>query len=270
MRAKAAERSHSMRRGRQWREPPSHVGAEFTFFNEASMTGSPLFGVARNVTRMGTRATARLCIVAAIVATTACNAKTDQPAVGDSAAAPTAGASATTAASDSMSGMAGVDHSTMGNMSSMAPMGGATGDPDRDFLRMMSEHHKGMIAMAHLTIEEKKGSASTQADAEKLDTKQDAELDSMVTKLEQQYKDAYDPKIMPDNQKMVDELKPLSGAAYDRMFYHHVVQHHQQATQMIDHHLPMLKDAKVKAMAERMKRDQTREIEEFLRKASGQ
>lgn len=169
---------------------------------------------------------------------------------------------------DSAGGMAGMDHSTMGNMGSMTPMGGATGDPDRDFLRMMSEHHKGMIAMAHLTIEEKKGSAATQADAKKLDTAQDAELDSMVTTLEQQYKDAYDPKIMPDNQKMVDDLKPLTGAAYDRMFYHHVVQHHQQATQMIDHHLPIMKDARVKAMAERMKRDQTREIAEFQPKAS--
>lgn len=231
------------------------------------MTGSPLCGVARNVTKIGVRATARVCVVAIIAVTTACTAKTDQPAVGESAAASAAGAS-TTAAPDSMSGMAGMDHSTMGTM---APMGGATGDPDRDFLRMMSEHHKGLIAMAHMVIEDgKKGSPATKADAEKLDTKQDAELDSMVTKLEQQYKDPYNPQIMPDNQKMIDELQAQSGTAYDRMFYHHVVQHHQQATQMIDHHLPMLKDAKVKAMAERMKRDQTREIGEFQRKASGQ
>ena len=233
------------------------------------MQAPTTFGVVQRILRSRLLGGARFAAVAALAVTTACSAKSDQPAGGDSGAASAAGAS-TSVAADSATGMAGMDHSTMGNMGSMAPMGGATGDPDRDFLRMMSEHHKGMIAMAHLTIEEKKGSAGTQADAEKLDTKQDAELDSMVTKLEQQYKDAYDPKIMPDNQKMVDELKPLTGAAYDRMFYHHVVQHHQQATQMIDHHVPMLKDAKIKAMAERMKRDQTREIEEFRRKASGQ
>ncbi|MBX9854833.1 MAG: DUF305 domain-containing protein [Gemmatimonadaceae bacterium] len=209
------------------------------------------------------RRTARWSTVALLAVATACGPKSDDAAAGASAAAPGAGQSTTAATSDT--GMAGMDHS---KMAGMAPMGGATGDPDRDFLRMMSEHHKGMIAMAHLTIEEKKGSATAQADAEKIDTKQDAELDSMVTMLEQQFKDPYDPKIMPDNQKMVDELKPLSGSAYDRMFYHHVVQHHQQATQMIDQHLPMLKDAKVRAMAERMKRDQTREIEEFQRKAS--
>ncbi len=195
--------------------------------------------------------------------TAACGQKSDEAAV-DSAAP--AGQSATTATPDSgMAGMAGMDHGAMANM---APMGGSTGDPDRDFLRMMSEHHKGLIAMAHLTTEDKKGSAAAQADAQKIDTKQDAELDSMVTKLEQQFRDPYEARIRPDNQKMVDELKPLTGAAYDRMFYHHVAQHHQQAIQMIDHHLPMLKDPTIKAMAERMKRDQAREIEEFQRKSS--
>ncbi|WP_310572047.1 DUF305 domain-containing protein [Gemmatimonas sp.] len=221
----------------------------------------------QGVRRGGVRAAALLVASGALVVTTACSAKSDQAARGDTSAAAGAGAPMPEAGG-SADGMAGMDHSTMGSMGTMSPMGGATGDPDRDFLRMMSEHHKGMIAMAHLTIEQKKGSAATQADAEMLDTKQDAELDSMVTTLERQFKDAYDPMIMPDNQKMVDELKPLTGAAYDRMFYHHVVQHHQQATTMIDHHLPMLKDAKVKAMAQRMKRDQTREIAEFQPKAS--
>jgi uncharacterized protein (DUF305 family) len=227
-------------------------------------TGRGATGGSKDLT---TRFPARVAVVALLSVLAGCSTTSDEAAAGGSAAAPAAGGSAVAATPDSGGGMAGMDHSTMGGMT---PMGGATGDPDRDFLRMMSEHHKGMIAMAHLTIEEKKGSAATQADAEKLDIAQDAELDSMVTKLEQQFKDAYDPKIMPDNQKMVDELKTQSGAAYDRMFYQHVVHHHQQATQMIDQHLPMLKDPKIKAMAERMKRDQTREIAEFQRKASGQ
>lgn len=228
------------------------------------------FRIAASIKRNRIGTGARFALAASLAVSTACSSKSDQAAAGDSTAGSAAGASTGAMTADSAGGMAGMDHSTMGNMGSMAPMGGATGDPDRDFLRMMSEHHKGMIAMAHLTIEEKKGSATTQADAEKIDTKQDAELDSMVTTLEQQYKDPYDPKIMPDNQKMVDDLKLLAGAAYDRMFYQHVVHHHEQATQMIDHHLPMLKDSKIKAMAERMKRDQTREIAEFQRKASGQ
>ncbi len=61
---------------------------------------------------------------------------------------------------------------------------------------------------------------------------------------------------------MIDELRPLTGAACDRMFSQQVVQQHRVAIQMIDHQMPMLKEASIKAMAERMKRDQTREIEE--------
>lgn len=219
--------------------------------------------------REGVWVGARLFAMSTFALTTACSPKTDRPTTGDTAAAVVAGSLTSAAAPDSGS-MAGMDHRAMSTVGNMTVSGGATSDLDRDFLRMMSEHHKGMIAMAHLTVEVKRGSATTQADAEMLDTKQDAELDSMVTKLERQYKDRYDPKIRPDNQRMLDQLKPLSGAAFDRMFYHHVVQHHQQATQMIDHYLPMLKDAKVKAMAERMKRDQTREIAQFQRKVSGQ
>lgn len=235
--------------------------------HEASMHSPSRASVPQVTRRSGVRGADLMVAAVALMVTTACAAQSDQSASGDTSAAQAA-AAPMPAAADGADGMAGMDHSRMGDMGSMTPMGGATGDPDRDFLRMMSEHHKGMIAIAHLTIEQKKGSAATRADAEMLDTKQDAELDSMVTMLEQQFKDAYDPKIMPDNQKMVDELRALSGAAYDRLFYQHVVHHHQQATQMIDQHATMLKDPKIKAMAERMKRDQSREIEDFQRKAA--
>ena len=37
----------------------------------------------------------------------------------------------------------------MQGMTGMQGMANMTGDPDRDFLRMMSDHHRGMIEMAH-------------------------------------------------------------------------------------------------------------------------
>ena len=89
----------------------------------------------------------------------------------------------------------------------------------------------------------------------------------MVTLLEKQYKDAYDPKIMPDNQAMVDQLNSQSGAAYDRAFYQNVVLHHQQALKLIDQSLPKMKDTRIRAMAERMRHDQAREILDFQQKA---
>lgn len=184
-------------------------------------------------------------IVIALLATTgACTTNTDQPAMGsDSAAMSAAGAS--TAGSDSMAG-----HNMAGRSDSTHAMGmaGMTGNPDQDFLRMMSDHHKGMIEMAHLTMEDQRAAAPVQADAEKLDRIQDAELDAMVTRLEGQ-------------------LKAQPASSFARTFYQHVVKHHQKAITMIDQSLPTRQDAAVKAMAERMKRDQTREITEYRKKS---
>lgn len=142
-----------------------------------------------------------------------------------------------------------------------------TGDADHDFLRMMSDHHKGLIAMVHPTLD-KKENLAVKGDASKLDKKQDAELEKMVSMLDQQYKDAYTPMLMPDNQRMVDELNGKSGADYSRTFLKNVIAHHEQAIKMIDDYLPKAKNAQVKSMAEKMKADQTKEISEFQKKLS--
>ena len=221
--------------------------------------------------------------IAALATVAACAPKSDSGAATDTAAATTTQPKDTAMAGmshDSMGAMSGMSHDSMSKggmagmtgMSSMPPEDRAamrmTGNADQDFLRMMSDHHKGLIAMAHLSAEEKKGSATAQADAKKLDKKQDAELDTMSTMLERQFKDQYDPKVMPSNQAMVDQLKPQSGAAFDRQFYQNVVMHHQQAIKMIDEFTPKMKDAKIKQMAQRMKEDQQREIQEFQQKAA--
>ncbi len=181
----------------------------------------------------------------------------------DSATATAATPATSPAPADSMSGM-NMETGTpaQGTMDGMA----MTGDPDRDFLRMMSDHHKGMIAMAHMTKDQKPALGAA-ADATKLDTKQDAELDKMQTMLEKDFKDPYTPKVTADNQAMVDQLRGKTGGDYDRTFYQNVVKHHQQAIVMVDDYLPKAKNAKLKQMAEKMKSDQTKEIAEFQKKA---
>ena len=174
---------------------------------------------------------------------------------GSSAAAPVnasapSGSTADTGAHAGMSGMQGMS---------------MTGDPNRDFLRMMSDHHKALSAMAHEAVE--KGQ-NVKADAQRLDKIQDAELDTMVTMLAQQYKDDYTPKIIPDNQQMVDELKGKSGKDYSRTFLTNVIKHHEQAIKMIDDYLPKAKNAQLKSMAEKMKTDQTQEIAKFQKELS--
>ena len=147
----------------------------------------------------------------------------------------------------SMSGMSGMD----------------SVNPDQQFLRMMSDHHKGILLMAHDAIERK--GVTVKAEAQKIDKAQDAELRRMVTMLKTAFKDEYTPKVTPENQAMADALKQKSGAAYDTTFRENAIKHHQEALQMIDEFLPKLTRPDLKQMAEKMKADQTGEIAKFKR-----
>lgn len=141
-------------------------------------------------------------------------------------------------------------------------MANMTGDADHDFLRMMSDHHKGLVEMAH-PAKEQKDAGTVPQDAARLDTKQDAELDRMMTMLEKEYSDPYSPTVRPDNQQMADSLRGKTGKEYARAFYRNVIQHHEQGIRMIDEYLPKAKNATLKQMAEKMKAEQAREIREF-------
>lgn len=152
-------------------------------------------------------------------------------------------------------------------MAAMSGMTDMTGDPDHDFLRMMSQHHKGMVAMAHLT-KERAEKLAVRSIASRIDTKQDAELDTMLTMLEKDFKDPYTPKIMPEHQAMVDELKGKHGADYDRAFLQNTIKHHGEAVKMIDGYLSKAKNTSLMMMAERMKADQNKEIREYRAKLS--
>ena len=185
----------------------------------------------------------------------------------DNSQADTASAGrATDSASGAMGGsqgMTGMQHDSTAATSGMSAM---SGNADQDFLRMMSDHHKGLIEMAH-GVKDHKSSGVTDV-ATKLDTKQDKELDQMVTTLERDFKDQYSPKVMPDNQRMNDELKAKTGADFDRTFLQNTIMHHQQAIKMVDEYLPKSKNAAVKQMAEKMKSDQTREITELQQRVA--
>ena len=203
--------------------------------------------------------TAHLLALAVAAAAVGACAKSDRPA--DSLAAGANSPVTTASTPPATDSMAGHD---MGGMQGMANM---TGNPDQDFLRMMSDHHKGLIQMAHMTKDRKEG-GTVVADATKLDTKQDQELDHMVSMLEKDFKDAYAPKVMPEHQAMADSLKVKTGKEYDRTFYQDIIKHHQEAIKMIDDYLPKSKNTMLRQMAEKMKADQTKEIAEFQQKVS--
>lgn len=188
-------------------------------------------------------------VLALILGSASACARGDDAAPSDSPAA---------AAPASDTGMAG---------HSMADMANMTGDPDRDFLRMMSDHHMGLTAMAHVA-RQRTDIGSVAADAEKMDVKQDAEGKKMTGMLADRFKDPYTPKVAPEHQRLTDELTPLTGAAFSRKFVENVIAHHRQALTMVNEYLPKAKVDDVRAMAEKMKADQTREIAELEKKLS--
>ena len=189
----------------------------------------------------------------ALAALTACGGGNDEKAAGDTATA--AGA---TAGTDT--GMAGMDHGNMPGMNRPAAK-----DANHEFLRMMSDHHEGLIEMASAAMT-KASTQQAQGDAHQLHTKQEEEQKRMVGMIQQSYGESLTPMVMPSNKAMNDSLQAKSGADYDRTFYGNVVKHHQEGVKMIDDFLPRLTKAPVRQMAEKMRADQQREIQEFQRK----
>lgn len=168
-------------------------------------------------------------------------------------------AGATTAAgtSPAAGSMAGHD---------MSGMAGMTGNADHDFLRMMSDHHEGLLVMTAMVKDRAKSAAS--ADARRMETAQRAERDHMLMMLKQDFKDStYAPKALPQHSAMSDSLRARSGVEFDRAFYQNVIAHHREALRMVDEYLPKAQNAMLKSMAEKMKVDQAKEIAAFEPKA---
>lgn len=134
-------------------------------------------------------------------------------------------------------------------------------DADQEFLREMTNHHQGLIVMAHEAVE--KGGSEVKTLAQTLDQKQDAEQEQMIGILQRDYGDTHQPMVMPKNQAMAVSLSQKSGADYDMAFQMNVVQHHREGIAMIDQYLPRLTRAEVRTMAETMKADQQKDIQEI-------
>jgi uncharacterized protein (DUF305 family) len=139
-------------------------------------------------------------------------------------------------------------------------------DADQEFLRMMVDHHQGLVQMATAAMT-KASQSATQGDAHNLHTKQADDQKKMIAQVQSQYGETLLPMVLPSNKAMIDSLAAKSGAEYDRTFYRNVIAHHREGIRMTDEFLPRLTKADVKQMAERMKAEQQKEIAEFERKA---
>lgn len=196
----------------------------------------------------------RACLTIAMVAFVSGGcAKSSENAIDSASESPAVAATTTD------TGMAGMDHSKMAGMD-RAP----AKDADHEFLRMMTDHHEGMVQMASAAMT--RGSPAVRDDAQKLSTKQADEQKRMAGMVQTTYGEAVMPMIMPSNREMIDLLAAKSGADYDRAFYASVIAHHREAIKMVDDMMPRLASPEVKRMAEMMKADQQKEIIVFEKK----
>lgn len=136
-----------------------------------------------------------------------------------------------------------------------------TRDADQEFLRMMVDHHQGMIAMADSAA--KSGSAHIKGDAADLSSAQKREQQWMLGTLKSGYSEDKMPMVRTSSTDMLGKLTGKTGAEFDRQFRLNVIAHHEEAIGMIDKYMPRLTRADVKKLAEKMKADQTSEIADF-------
>lgn len=91
----------------------------------------------------------------------------------------------------------------------------------------------------------------------------------MIGMLKSAYGETKEPMMMPSNKQMLDDLASTpAGATYDKKMYEHTIMHHEEGIKMVNDFLPRLTRPELKQMAQKMKADQQKEIEEFRRKAS--
>lgn len=138
-------------------------------------------------------------------------------------------------------------------------------DPNQEFLRAMGDQAAGMIAVASEAIT---GAArsTTQNDAQSLVTREEADQKELAGLLKERYDEELQPVVKPEHSAIRAELKASAGDAYDRAFYRHSTALQREAIALIDASLPRLTDASVRQVAERMRDELQRELDQYLAK----
>jgi len=154
-------------------------------------------------------------------------------------------------ADTSMNSMSGMDKSSMSTTPAK--------DADQEFIRMMVDHHQGLIVLADTALA-LNASEHTRMDAREMSGKQRVEEKQMIDMLKNDYGETKMPMILPSNAQFISELASKTGKDLDKTFKEKVIAHHEEAIKMIDDYTPKFTKPAVRAMAAKMKKDQQAEI----------
>lgn len=137
-------------------------------------------------------------------------------------------------------------------------------NPHQRFLRMMSDHHEGLVQMGRQAAERAQDPQVREM-ARRLADKQQREQQEMLRMLRESYRETHQPMVMPKNRVQMEQLSALQGAEYDREFLELTIHHHHEGIMMIHEMRPRFTRRDIRAMATRMEEDQKREIAEMER-----
>ena len=140
-----------------------------------------------------------------------------------------------------------------------ATASGVAQDADHEFLRMMSDHHEGLVVMGEDAMN-RATDDSVRSAAHMLHTKQAADQDTMIMMITRMYSQQHVPRMMPKNAAQADTLRSRQAAEVDRYFLQTTIAHHEEGIAMIDQFMPRLAKPEVRSMAEKMRDEQQREI----------
>ena len=175
----------------------------------------------------------------------------------DPGAADSSQTASTISASPADTGMSGMDHSAMTNTPAK--------DADQEFVRMMVDHHEGLIALADTALA-RQPSQAVRAEATKMKEMQGAEQKKMIDMLKSDYGEDKMPMVMSSNAQMIAQVASKTGAALDKTFREQVIAHHEEGLKMISDFESRLTKPAVRSMTTKMKSDQQKEIAELKAK----
>lgn len=151
----------------------------------------------------------------------------------------------------------------------MAAVGADVSDT---WAKMMIEHHKGAIAMSEIVLQNNPR-AAVRSMAQDVITKQGKEVDEL-TKLLRAGAAPDTASAQPYQQammKMHEAMTAAKGSDVSDTYLHKMLEHHRGAVAMSEVVLGQTKDAKIRAAAEKIRVDQSKEIamvEAMLRDAA--
>ena len=131
------------------------------------------------------------------------------------------------------------------------------------FLRMMSDHHQGLISMAQVAVRQAQD-PRVKAMAQRMLADQSREQREMLDMLRRTYRDTHQPMVMPEHRAMTDSLARRTGDDFDREFQMLVITHHHEALDMVHRMRPGITRQDVRTMMTRMETAQRGEIREML------